>query len=954
MKTEPAKTVPITSLRNVTSTMSPRFIAAPVSSSINTVPLTIQNAGGKPITIPSSGGQPGQKSDVTIAVLPVANRIISSGTPTTGYHVPRGPAAVANISIPRGSLATPIRSGGSTIATSGNNATFMPGLSVLRPLGAGPWIVTTSGITPPTSIRPITSTVAPSNFISSAVRHGSMTVAAKITTGARMQSDQHPRPQTVLLQKQIITGSNTPQMVHVTDGNKSFIKTALPLPLRAPSPRLLSTTTPGGKLPVFPILVSSGSSILKTGAQPQLGSKMMVSQASHGTPIQITSVPNPTSTKPSGFQLSSNSLTSTTPSPSSQSMPVSLSGGKPSVHPVIVSSTPGLSTSNVSSQNLAFGKYPNIINTSNSSSFTPTTSNTSYYYETPNSSSPSVSHPPSSSPSIGGYTLPPNSTGPPSTGAPSTSAPIITGAPPMGVRHPSSFAPVTSLNHPPRPNQTSTIISAPRGVGGGLSHFSLPTNRYPGPQPSVLVASRISGPHLITSSSGGVNSGSSAIVTTGPTGVTRFNPISASAPVPIIHEAISRQSSLHGGATTFVPVSCEGSGDESPSVQGSISSSTVNKPNASPRPSILRKREIDPSVPMKAQKNLTPMLNAPPSSTACSISANLIASINNTAINASNLPPSPSSPPKRPDSGGGSSSQSSSSSTSSSGGSSTASAPPIDPLDPTAPPPLPHHEPHESEPNMPHPPTSALISGLSLSNCPVEMSPRKKPRKQLLTGDLQERKMEVEDMEFITEEKIKSEHHREENGGDLHGSTGVSGSGVGSGGHPLPLAPPHTTPLPPASPASKKPHVSLLHSYRQGWKSRHHHFMRYSDVKPKDERRPSLSDIASQKHILQKVNGWKIYHLRTQMENMATSEKEHSSKLTCLLETFEKKYDSSDREVNRVNELIKGNIQRNNVVQDQLLEAHGHLMKIFEHKNTVSDLITKNGNRRTIKKKDKY
>lgn len=66
----------------------------------------------------------------------------------------------------------------------------------------------------------------------------------------------------------------------------------------------------------------------------------------------------------------------------------------------------------------------------------------------------------------------------------------------------------------------------------------------------------------------------------------------------------------------------------------------------------------------------------------------------------------------------------------------------------------------------------------------------------------------------------------------------------------------------------KRCSISLLSSYRHTWKSRHHHFLRYSDVKPKEERRPTVSDIANQKQVLQKVNGWKVYHISTQMEDL--------------------------------------------------------------------------------------
>jgi histone deacetylase complex subunit SAP130 len=69
----------------------------------------------------------------------------------------------------------------------------------------------------------------------------------------------------------------------------------------------------------------------------------------------------------------------------------------------------------------------------------------------------------------------------------------------------------------------------------------------------------------------------------------------------------------------------------------------------------------------------------------------------------------------------------------------------------------------------------------------------------------------------------------------------------------------------------KRPSISLMNSYRHTWKSRHNHYLRYSDVKPKDERRPTVTDLANQKQVLQKLNGWKIYHLSTQMEDLVST-----------------------------------------------------------------------------------
>ena len=55
--------------------------------------------------------------------------------------------------------------------------------------------------------------------------------------------------------------------------------------------------------------------------------------------------------------------------------------------------------------------------------------------------------------------------------------------------------------------------------------------------------------------------------------------------------------------------------------------------------------------------------------------------------------------------------------------------------------------------------------------------------------------------------------------------------------------------------------MSLLNSYRHTWKSRHNHFLRYSDVRPKEDRRPTVNELANQKYMMQKVNGWKVRKL---------------------------------------------------------------------------------------------
>lgn len=46
--------------------------------------------------------------------------------------------------------------------------------------------------------------------------------------------------------------------------------------------------------------------------------------------------------------------------------------------------------------------------------------------------------------------------------------------------------------------------------------------------------------------------------------------------------------------------------------------------------------------------------------------------------------------------------------------------------------------------------------------------------------------------------------------------------------------------------------------------------MRYSDVKPREERPPSVIDLANQDNVMHKINGWKIYLMSTQMQDLVS------------------------------------------------------------------------------------
>ncbi|XP_003427527.1 histone deacetylase complex subunit SAP130 isoform X2 [Nasonia vitripennis] len=314
----------------------------------------------------------------------------------------------------------------------------------------------------------------------------------------------------------------------------------------------------------------------------------------------------------------------------------------------------------------------------------------------------------------------------------------------------------------------------------------------------------------------------------------------------------------------------------------------LGKPNASPRPSILRKRDHDGSPAKGVAKNLVPVLASMPSASASS----------------------PPGSPKGDRDGGGNHSS----------GSTTVSA--------------------TSSPGLDEDPEQSRIT----INPTVEMSPRKKPRKQQLTGvELTEPRCTEEEMQFITEEKIKKEVKEEpkEKYDERKSNANLQQDRKTSQ---------------PASVRSK-PTPSLI---GQSWKNRFghvrlNHYKRPSDVKPREERRPTVNEIAQQKHVLQKVNGWKVFHLTSQMDDLAELEKSVHDKLKSTLTMLESQQvkNRPDDSLERTNELIKGNMQRSSLISEGMHEARVQLTAIFQHKTYVADLLQRCGNKRAQKKRDK-
>uniref|UniRef100_A0A1B6CU18 Histone deacetylase complex subunit SAP130 C-terminal domain-containing protein n=1 Tax=Clastoptera arizonana TaxID=38151 RepID=A0A1B6CU18_9HEMI len=853
---QPRSTPAAALLRTVPLTNQQRFLPSNIQT-VNTV-ISTSNAQNQSITkqgnvqrlesVPSVVSSTNTGLHQPAVINRLTNLPVHSNT-TSSYHVPRGAAAVANIAIPRSPVATPIIRGNSSLQTIGvassNNTGFVGGLRGTTPvartaiqvasgtswLGVGQTPVTTHPARQPTPI--LTHTSANTAYQGRA----SMTVTTRLGPGSAPLRINETSTRPVLLQaatthKQISIAQPGTQ-VHIAD--KTFLKTSV-VPVRPPTATLSYSNTNAAQ---------SRLTVSNVPTQPNLS--------------RLTSTPTlqPVVTSQPGLSR----LTGTTTLPSVVSL-----------HPaVIVPSQPSMPLKAVSPQSIG---------------------------------PPKILAQPTHGPAIQIQSVPVSSVSQPTIAITSV------------VTRPVGF-PTTSTVHQTNLALRTAVTTSNQPQSGITKVFTQTTTT----EPSVYIQAHKTNQGAVTGNVVSITNNLYTLPTTGfsyesssfqVTGVRTFSttPVTTttasqtySAPRPPsvnqVHGIVTSGQQIkynplmvvdHGRSNVHPYISSDGP-TLVQTVENSNSTSNVQqqnppamKQNASPRPSILRKRDSE-GTPLKAQKNLTPLL------TSLSVTT----------------PSSPPSPPKRPESRGNGGNQSS-------GGSTTISAtssPGLGAADPESPP-------IKQEPG---------IEEERIAGPPVEMSPRKKPRKQQLTGNqIQEPKFSDDDMEFISEGKMKKEIR----------SVAEDGNHIVS------------------KVITRRPIMSLLSSYRHTWKSRHHHFLRYSDVKVKDDRRPSIHDMANQKFIQHKLNGWKIYHLTTQMEDLSDLESEVFDRLTIMLKALEKKPGKEiDKEVNRVNELIKGNIQRSKVITDQLEEAKSQIMKIFDHKAHVTEIISRCTNKRSTKKRDR-
>ncbi|XP_059419792.1 histone deacetylase complex subunit SAP130-like [Carassius carassius] len=148
-----------------------------------------------------------------------------------------------------------------------------------------------------------------------------------------------------------------------------------------------------------------------------------------------------------------------------------------------------------------------------------------------------------------------------------------------------------------------------------------------------------------------------------------------------------------------------------------------------------------------------------------------------------------------------------------------------------------------------------------------------------------------------------------------------------------------------------RPPITLLRHYRNPWKSAYHHFQRYSDIRVKEDKKGTLQDVANQKGVVCRAQGWKIHLCAAQLMQLTNLERDVYSRLTTLQEGLvpKKKAGASD-DLHRINELVQGNMQRCKLVMDQITEARDSMLKVLDHKERVMKLLNKNSSTKKLNK----
>ncbi|BES88737.1 Sin3A-associated protein [Nesidiocoris tenuis] len=931
-----------------------RFIMTPMSGSAALISstTTIQAQVLPKVTIQGGGSNANR-----IGAIPMQSATSSTGT----FHVPKGPAAVANISVPRSSnVATPIVRGASlqTITVAPHS---MPGIAsstsasttmqIGRPVVShvGPWVgITTSSsnhgnIQPrqpttahlrPTSIHQITG-----NKITSQIRpldnqrmlvHSSTTHKQVVTQQAQVQlggggsaGEQHGTMgakvvagvagsgATVLKSYGGAVGATaTARLVASSPANAANLSRITTIPSAAMAVSIHSSGTGAATAVLVPAQaasannggVSQGTSAKTSAAVAMVTMTSSAVQQHIGRGVgssQQSSVHHGSGTATS-IQFPGSGVQPTAAALALNTVQVSRGGGVQTKTPALVTV---MLSPNVASGNNASAASSQTVGVNVAAHIKPHSVGTS------STSAPGTGGPPQTSSAgvgtLSGQTI-------------ATNQPVFIqtgGTLASQVAQKAQQLPAALIVREPVRSKDESLVSV--GGGGVTIHsgtvYSLSGGSYAYDGQSYL---KVQQQHQVGAGGGTSQPQPPTLLhvrqATVPTSSATPHQATLRINHPMLVLSQQQQQQQHQFASTVDSSTSTNSGSliSDGSATASIGVLAI-KQTTSPRPSILRKRESDSSAsPLKIMKNLTPVLTSLSVVSAASSSPTMVVSQQ-----------SQSPPLKRPESGQSVQSASSSGSTTISANSSPGESPTIA---------IAAKQEDDSAPSAPTPVAAAPSSSVPVSSSTgqgsAEVSPRKKPRKQQLSGNplASEPAFSDDEMEFITEDKIKKEIKEE--------------------------------PADEQEKTSPKKTMSMLSAYKNNWKGRNNHFLRYTDVKPKDDKKPAFSELSNQKNINQRLNGWKLYHIVSGLEDANQDNDMYNEYDTtlCLLDNNLPKNHGVDKEhIHRLSERVKANYQRSRVTEDLKGEIEANLFTLLEHKSDVADVIHRNTVKRPLKKRER-
>jgi DNA anti-recombination protein RmuC len=174
-----------------------------------------------------------------------------------------------------------------------------------------------------------------------------------------------------------------------------------------------------------------------------------------------------------------------------------------------------------------------------------------------------------------------------------------------------------------------------------------------------------------------------------------------------------------------------------------------------------------------------------------------------------------------------------------------------------------------------------------------------------------------------------------------------------------------------SSPKKPRPRLYNISYKLTPWKSLNHHFLRYSDVKPRPEKRTTMSELSNE---LTQRNGWKAHYLTGQLNDLIQNESETRKRIQNLIDIFiqtaarliielannchnlpeqyaallqnQRSYGKDEFDpsliVSKLDDLLRGELQRNKMFDEQMRQIRDSVLRMTsENCERIPKITTK-------------